>query len=59
MRYLEQKEQALRNADASIRMEGLHPSAELEESLRRVLDGKMSEEAYLTQVLQRAARKGS
>ncbi len=59
MRYLEQKEQALRNADASIRMEELHPSAELEESLRRVLDGKMSEETYLTQVLQRAARKGN
>lgn len=59
MSYLERKEQALRNADASLHMEGLRPSTELEESLHRVLDGQMSEKAYLEEVFQRAARKGN
>ena len=59
MDYNEKREQALRNADVSLRMEGLSPSAELEGALRRVLDGQMTEEAYLTEVLQRTSRKGS
>lgn len=44
------KEQAIKNAEASLRMEGFSPSADMEESLRRVLDGDMTGEAYLTQV---------
>lgn len=51
------KDQAIKNADASLRIEGFFPSADMENLLRRVLDGDMTEEAYLTQAFRRA--KGS
>lgn len=51
------KEQAMKNAEASLRMEGFSPSADMEDLLRQVLDGDMAEEEYLTQAFRRA--KGS
>ena len=51
------KEQAIKNAETSLRMEGFSPSADMEELLRRVLDGNMAEEAYLERVLRRAVQK--
>lgn len=53
------KEQAIKNAEASLRMEGFSPSEDMEELLRRVRDSDMSEEAYLERVLRRAAQKGN
>lgn len=53
------KEQAIKNAEASLRMEGFSPSVDMEELLRRVLDGNMAEEAYLERVLRRSVQKGN
>ena len=53
------KEQAIKNAEASLRMEGFSPSADMERLLRQVLDGDMSEEAYLERVLRWAVQKGN
>jgi hypothetical protein len=39
-------------------MESFSPSADMEGLLRQVLDGDMTEEAYLERVLQRAVQKG-
>ena len=52
------KEQAIKNAEASLQMESFSPSADMEGLLRQVLDGDMTEEAYLERVLQRAVQKG-
>lgn len=35
-------------------MEGFTPSADMDDLLRRVLDGDMTEEEYLTQAFRRA-----
>ena len=51
------KEEAMKNAEASLRMEGFSPSTDMEDLLRQVLDGDMAEEEYLTQAFRRA--KGS
>jgi hypothetical protein len=41
---------AIRNAEASLRMEGLHPSREVLSDCRRVLSGELSHEQYLSNV---------
>jgi len=53
------KEQAIKNAEASLRMEGFSPSADMKDLLRQVLDGEITEKAYLERVLRRTAQKGN
>ena len=51
------REQAIKNVETSLQMEGFSPSADMEELLRQVLDGNMAEEAYLERVLRRSVQK--
>lgn len=53
------KKQAVKNAEASLCMEGLQGSKEMEEAVYKVLDGQMTEEAYLAEVFRHAVRKRS
>lgn len=41
---------AIRNAEASLRMEGFTPSEDVARECRRVLDGEISHEDYITRV---------
>jgi len=40
-------DKAINNADALLRMEGMHPSPEVKEESRRVLNGEISHEQYI------------
>ena len=46
-------EEAIRNAEASLRMEGMQPSAEVLRECQRVLDGEISHEQYIANVRER------
>lgn len=59
MKDNDRKKQAIKNAEASLRMEGLRGSEEMREAVYKVLEGRMAEETYLTEVFQRAMRKRS
>ena len=59
MKDYDRKKQAIKNAEASLRMEGLRGSEEMREAVYKVLEGRMAEETYLTEVFQRAMRKRS
>jgi hypothetical protein len=39
---------AIRNAEASLRMEGLYPSRDVLRNCRRVLSGELSHEQYIS-----------
>ena len=41
---------AIRNADALLRMEGMHPSTEVLDECRRVLSGEISHEQYIAKL---------
>jgi hypothetical protein len=41
-------ETAIRNAEASLRMEGMQPSSEVLRECRRVLEGSISHEQYIS-----------
>ena len=43
-------DKALSNADALLRMEGMHPSPETQEECRRVLNGEISHEQYIAKL---------
>jgi hypothetical protein len=47
-------EQALKNAAASVEMEGFHISEEAKELCKQVLNGQIDYAAYLAQVKRRA-----
>lgn len=49
---------ALKNAEASLRMEGLRSSHQMEDARRKVLNGQMTEQRYLEEVLRFALQKG-
>ena len=53
----DRRKQAVKNAEASLRMEGLRGSPEMEKAVYEVLDGQMTEETYLAEVFRRVARK--
>lgn len=53
------REQAIKNAETSLQMEGFSPSADMEDLLRCVLDGDITEEVYLEWVLRRAVQNGN
>ena len=55
----DRRKQAVKNAEASLRMEGLRGSPEMEKAVYRVLDGQMTEETYLAEVFRRAAKRGN
>lgn len=57
MKDYDRKKQAIKNAEASLRMEGLRGSEEMREAVYKVLEGQMTEETYLTEVFRRAAQK--
>ena len=59
MNNYDRKKQAVKNAEASLRMEGLGGSPEMEKAVYRVLDGQMTEEMYLAEVFRRAVRRGN
>ncbi len=46
-------EMAIRNAEASLRMEGMYPSAETLNECRRVLSGEITHEQYVKNVTER------
>ena len=43
-------ETAIRNAEASLRMEGMQPSSEILCECKRVLDGEITHEQYITKL---------
>lgn len=43
-------ETAIRNAEASLRMEGMWPSPEVLNECKRVLDGEISHEQYIEDI---------
>lgn len=43
-------ETAIRNAEASLRMEGMQPSPEVLRECKRVLDGEVSHEQYIARL---------
>ncbi|MDR1060837.1 MAG: antitoxin VbhA family protein [Clostridiales bacterium] len=47
---------AIRNAEASLRMEGLAPSEDVLRECRRVLDGEISHEDYIANVKRKYMR---
>jgi hypothetical protein len=49
----EQSELALRNAEASLRMEGLEVSDEAKADCRRLMNGEMTDEQYMDNVRRR------
>ena len=46
-------EEAIRNAEASLRMEGMQPSEEVLRECKRVLEGEISHEQYIANVMER------
>ncbi|MCL1810416.1 MAG: antitoxin VbhA family protein [Clostridiales bacterium] len=46
-------EEAIRNAEASLRMEGMQPSAEVLHECRQVLVGEVSHEQYIENLRKR------
>ena len=46
-------EMAIRNAEASLRMEGMQPSQEVLRECKRVLDGELSHEQYIAKIRER------
>ena len=50
-------EKAMRNSEASLRMEGLKSSPELEDTRRMVLEGKISDKDYIEMVLKFVLKK--
>ena len=58
MTHQERQDQALKNAEASLRMEGLRSSHQIEDARRKVLNGQMTEQRYLEEVLRFAMQKG-
>jgi len=48
-------EMAIRNAEASLRMEGMQPSPEVLRDCKRVLDGEISHERYIVMLRERFA----
>ena len=46
-------EDAIRNAEASLRMEGMQPSNEVLRKCKRVLDGEITHEQYIAEVRER------
>lgn len=57
MTHQERQDQALKNAEASLHMEGLRSSQEMEDARRKVLNGQMTEQQYLEELLQSATQK--
>lgn len=57
MTHQERQNKALKNAEASLRMEGLRSSQEMEDARRKVLNGQMTEQQYLEELLQSATQK--
>ena len=57
MTHHERQNKALKNAEASLRMEGLRSSQEMEDARRKVLNGQMTEQQYLEELLQSATQK--
>ena len=57
MTHQERQDQALKNAEASLHMEGLRSSQEMEDARRKVLNGQMTEQQYLQELLQSATQK--
>jgi hypothetical protein len=49
-------EQALKNADASLRMEGLYATEEEKELCRRSLKGEITHEEFVKEVLRRCGK---
>ena len=43
-------ETAIRNAEASLRMEGMQPSPDVLRECRRVLDGEITHEQYIAEL---------
>jgi hypothetical protein len=43
-------ETAIRNAEASLRMEGMQPTAEVLRECKRVLEGELSYEEYIANI---------
>jgi len=43
-------DQAIRNAEASLRMEGMQPSPDILRECKRVLDGEISHEQYISAI---------
>ena len=43
-------ETAIRNAEASLRMEGMQPSSDVLRECRRVLDGEITHEQYIAKL---------
>lgn len=43
-------EKAVLNAEALLRMEGMHPSPEILDECRRVLNGEISHEQYIVKL---------
>ena len=46
-------EMAIRNAEASLRMEGMQPSPDVLRECKRVLDGEISHEQYIADIRER------
>ena len=57
MTHQERQDQALKNAEASLHMEGLRSSQKMEDARRKVLNGQMTEQQYLEELLQSATQK--
>ena len=49
-------EMAIRNAEASLKMEGMQPSPEVLRDCKRVLDGEISYEQYILTLRERFAK---
>jgi len=43
-------DKAISNADSLLRMEGMHPSQEVQEESRRVLNNEISHEQYIAKL---------
>ena len=43
-------ETAIRNAEASLKMEGMHPSPEVLNECRQILNGEISHEQYIAKL---------
>ena len=50
-------EMAIKNAEASLRMEGMQPSPEVLRECKRVLEGEISHEQYISMIRERFMAK--
>lgn len=57
MEYNDKNERALREALASVRMEGLPVTPEIGENVRRILNGELTAEERIRQVKEELRRK--